>query len=155
MMTKAQLVTLLKSNIADTRLFAVKLFLEELITRQQHSSGIEQHRVYTLVPSVIPGGEKTKNYITTLEELLTAITPSDIKLEYMYGSFKVTGSTTPPVSLTLTNLIVELDHASDEDEVYIRHWGGSEIKKQLAFTLTYVNDNDAVLPLKIVNVILR
>ncbi|QXN70458.1 hypothetical protein AGENTSMITH_54 [Bacillus phage vB_BspM_AgentSmith] len=153
-MTKVELVQLLKDNLADNRLVAVKLFLEDLISRNTHGSGIGQYRMYTTTPSVVPGQEPTKNYITSVDDFLTKLDSEELTAEFMYGSFKATGRVTPPISTTPTNIVVELDHHSEEDNLYFRYWGGSTIKKQISFTLSYMNDNDKELPIKIVNVAL-
>lgn len=151
-MTKVELVQLLKDNLADNRLYGFKLFLEELIERKTHGSGIEQYRVHTLTPSVLPGGEPTKTPIVSLDDFLANISPDDLDVEFKYGGYKVTGTNTAPFELIITNLVVELDHASDEDAKYIRIWGGSSTKKNISVIVSYVNDNDKELPLKIVNI---
>ena len=153
-MTNAEIVQLLKDNLADPRLFAVKLFLEGLITREVSGDGIEENRIYTLTPSLVPGEEPTKTYVTSLTDFLSKLDADEVTPEYMFGSFKADGKSTPPFSVTVDNLIVELDHNSDEDDTYFRYWGGSTVKKQISFILSYVNDNDKELPIKIANVTL-
>lgn len=153
-MTKTQLVQLLKDNLADSRIYPIRLFLEDLVERKVILDGVEKYRMYTLTPSLVPGEEPTRTYITSIEGFLASITEEGITPGYPYFTYKPHSNMTTPLSVDVTNIHVEISHYTEEDNKYVQMWG-SKITKHVNFILAYTNDNDTTLPLKIVNVILR
>lgn len=141
MLTEAALKTLITANLADDKLYGIQLLLTELIKREKHDAVIPQYRMQNNLVDV-----------TTLAGLISAIPAATVKIETTTTYFNSAALSTVPIVVTFPDIkvVVNSKFLSDS-KLAVQHGTGNY---KLAFVMGYVNDGDAALPLKIVNVLL-
>jgi len=139
MLTNAALVSLIQANLNDDRMLSIQMFFTRLIDRKVFGSGIKQYRIKNTV---------TNNYITNLNEFIAAINPLYVKPDYYYyASQTAIGDTIHPAIVILSNMVVELDGCSDDDDIYTTNVGYGN--KTIGLLLSYMNESES---LKITNI---
>lgn len=141
MLTPSALKTLINSNLADDRLFGIQVLLSDLIARDIHDAVTPQYRI-----------QKTGSDITTLADLMTAISGSTPEISVANGYSNVSNLSTLPVTVLFPEIKVTLNtiHQAD-NRLTLLHGKGVFA---LGFVMNYINDGDTALPLKILNVVL-
>ena len=139
MITKARIKQLLQQNLRDERMTAAALFINTLIERKHHGSGIEQYRIKNKI---------TDAWVTSLEEFITGIDETKIHMEYPYEGEKLQGDRVTGFLVTLDQYEVYWNVESKSDRPLSGFFDfGSQ--KHFQFYLIYLNDIDEALPLKI------
>lgn len=136
MLSNAQLVTLLATNLNDDRMLSIQAYLTRIIDRKVYGSGIPQYRVLNTV---------TGAYITSLDMFINAIHPDHISVDYYRRTTQTTvGDVIHPALVLLEQFVVEILEYSDEDDIYSSVVGVGT--RGIAFILSYMNESE---PLKI------
>lgn len=111
--------------------------LKELLTRVDED-GRKYSRVY-LTDGVTP--------LETVEDVIANLKFDDI--EFVLPTSRVTRHVNDPISVTLVakNIVVSINPSNPSDSVQFLRYKAGQFK--LAFTMSYFNDNDKDLPLKL------
>ena len=141
MLTPADFKTIITSNLNDDRIFAIQAFLTRLIARTQFGDGINQHRLKDTV---------TGNYVTSLADFITKLDATNIKPDFYYYAGDMAGDRNHPIAVTLSNFEIELNEHSNEDNIYLAHYGKEA--RHIMLLINYLADGDTILPLKIYDV---
>lgn len=141
MSLKTELATLLKASLQDVRCAAPRFFIEECFKRTVFGGGIPEHRLTETV---------TELPVTDMTELMSHITEDNIKVRVYNGNksnnFK---DKCKPISLTLENVVVNLNKNCEEDSFCSQYNPSTTLK--FCFIMGYVGDNDQNLPLKLID----
>ena len=143
MQTKTQVLNNVLANLADERTHSASLFLEKLISRDVYGSGIERYRIKNLT---------TGTYITTVPEAVSALTVAGITVTYPFASAQLLADRITGYNVRVDNLEVTLLPYSDEDELFTELFGSTSTTYRLQFHMSYLNDNDPALQVKLCNV---
>lgn len=141
MLTEAALKSLISANLADDKLYGIQLLLTELIKREKHDAVIPEYRI-----------QNNSVDVTSFSALLAAIPAATVKIETTTSYFTSAALSTIPIVVTFPDIKVVVNSKFLSDaKLAVQHGTGTY---KLAFVLGYLNDGDAVLPLKIINVLL-
>jgi len=140
MITKAQLKQIITDNLTDIRMSSIQLFLSELISRQTHGSGIDQYRIFN---------EQTGIHVLDFDGFINELDENNFTYGMSLKSDKVSGELVAPMYVVIENFKVTLDRNSSEDEYLFKMFGDGD---RICLYLTYMNDGDESIPLKIFNV---
>lgn len=141
MLTPAGIKTIIENNFNDDRVFAIQSFVANLIERKVFSDGINRYRIKDT---------NDNTYVTSLDDFITKIDVTKLKIGYHFASEKMTGDRIHPFFVTINNLEVQPNDYATEDIEYFNMFGGN--KKKIMFLLNYISDYDTILPIKIFEV---
>lgn len=144
MLTKPQLVDVLKANYADSRMYGASLFIQELLQRKTHGYGIPQYRMTNKNTSVV---------ITSQADYENALDPAKLLAEFPFFSEKLTSDRTASFLLTPTNIEVSFHENSKSDipfSKFLDFGNNPDARYNVQYMIGYMNDADAALPLKII-----
>lgn len=143
MQTKTQVLNNVLANLADERTHSASLFLERLISRDFYGSGIERYRVKNL---------KTGGYVTDVAGLISAMAVDSITVSYPFASAQLLADRVTGYNVKFDNLEVSFTDYSDEDQLFTELFGDTDTTYRLQFHMSYLNDNDPSLQVKLCNV---
>lgn len=132
-----ELIKAIKDSVNDIRLCSIKYFLIDLIERRTDDPAIEKYRITNT---------KTNTKITTLSALLSALDKNELSGGFNYAADRLTGDRVHPCFAVPLNIEVDIDTRFQEDSILAQYFGSG--KKRLFFSVSYVSDGDAALPLK-------
>lgn len=138
MITPAQAQALIVQNLNDIRCSSVAIFIQAILKRNTFGPGVPEFRIRNKV---------TGNLITSLADFISAIDANHLAFVNMRSSNRDLNMIRP-FTVVLKNLEIKL--MSIEEDNFISIDFGSNISS-ISLDLSYLNDNDPVLPLKIVN----
>jgi hypothetical protein len=141
MMTNADIATLLVNNLNDVRQFSVQSFLSRLIARTTYNPPVAQYRITNTTTGAV---------VTTLADFILAIDALHLEAGFNYRSKAIDSDKTHPFVVVLNNFSVELTQYCADDDIYYTLFGVGT--KKIVFTVNYLADGDAVLPLKITSI---
>lgn len=141
-MSDANIITILKDLLYDSRSLAFQKFIEKLVSRNIYDTNIPQYRIYNTI---------TNNYITSFDQFVDNI--SNIYADFYYaGKADISNNTPHPFYILLSNYEIRLTKLSKEDSLYFNLFGGEEIKK-ISFICNY-NHNNADSVFRLIEVML-
>lgn len=140
-MTPANLVTILRANLTDDRMYGVQLFIERLLKRTRHGDGIAQYRIVDTTNA---------SDITSLADFSNAIAEANVVPAFPWNGEGMSSDRVVGFDVLLKNLEVNFHPLSAEDEVFSRQYDFGQMQKyQFMLHVAYMNDGDEVLPLKV------
>lgn len=139
MITYARVQQLLQLNLRDERVTSAVLFIQTLIERKNYGGGIERYRIKN---------KTTGNWVTSVEEFIDQIDANHIKMAYPYEGEKLQGDRITGFLVDLTNFEVQWTYESPADRPFLTFFDVA-CQRYFQFYLTYLNDGDEVIPLKI------
>jgi hypothetical protein len=138
MITKARVKELLQLNLRDERASAIAFFINNLVQRKVHGSGIEQYRIKNTL---------TGTWVTSLDEFIDTIDADNLFLSYPYEGERLQSDKVTGFLVTIDHFEVVWDINSKSDKEFASFFDLSS-QKLFQFLLIYVNDGDTVVPLK-------
>lgn len=139
MITKERTKEMLQTNLRDERMTSSALFINTLIERDQHGSGIERYRIKNTT-----SGE----WVTSIEQFVDEIDAGSIRLEYPYEGERLQSDRVTGFLVCLDNFKVEWSFAAKSDKPFASFFDmTSQVK--FMFFICYMNDGDTDVPLKI------
>lgn len=139
MITKARVKELLQLNLQDERATATALFIQNLIQRKSHGSGIAQYRIINTL---------TDQWITSLDEFISTIDAESLFLSYPYEGERLSGDKVTGFLVTIDHYEVLWDTNSKSDKDFGSAFDLNS-QKLFQFYLVYMNDGDLDVPLKV------
>lgn len=141
-MTHEDIATLVKTNLADVRMYAIQLFIENLLERRNYPDGVPRYRLTDL---------NTGQPIVDIAGFINAVTGSSIKTSYPYNGDGLQTDRITGFFVTLTNIEVQFLQYSESDLFFSQYYdftNDNRNKYHISFYMGYVNDSDTQLPLK-------
>lgn len=140
-MTPANLVTTLRNNLADDRMYGIQLFIERLLKRTKFGEGIEQYRITNTA---------TNTKITSITEFANAIAEASLSASFPYNGEGMAADRVVGFEVLLTNLEVQFQPQASEDAFFSKMYDFKNGQKyRFMFHLGYMNDGDDAMPLKV------
>ena len=138
MITKARVKELLQINLRDERMSAIAFFINNLIQRKTHGSGIEQYRIKNTL---------TGQWVTSLEDFIAQIDAENLFLSYPYEGERLQSDRVTGFLATIDHYQVLWDNNAKSDKDFASFFDLSS-QRFFQFFLVYMNDGDTEVPLK-------
>lgn len=150
---KAELVDLIKANMEDIRMLAVRLSLEELLVRKKEVGQVRLSRLYKTGTTVEEGGEAPEP-IGGIEEFLANLSEDGIEVRPYAVRGSNAGGNVTSLQVTVTNMELHFIPWVDSDSEISNRMGNAYADSHVCFVMGYMNDGDETLPLKTTSVFL-
>lgn len=144
MLTKPQLVDVLKANYDDNRMYGAALFITEVLERKTHGSGIPRYRMTNT---------NNGSLITSLTDYKNALDATKLVPAFPFMGEKLSNDRTASFLLVPTNIEVSFHENSKSDlefSKFIDFGRSPGAKYNVQYMVGYMNDADPALPLKII-----